>query len=103
MTAGLTWVTRKRRRAGKLAAAHGAPLGLPMNLFVRGLLFGVAATLILGGIGLALLAAIWTPALPFAVLLAFKTGYGAVVGLVATPIIIVAALRGPLPVQSCRE
>jgi len=93
MTIGLTLATRAKRRTGKAPSLAGGPLPLPRNLLLRAGLFAAGSTLALGGIGLAALTALWTPSLDFQTLLAFKLAYAALVALVMTPLITVAALR----------
>lgn len=93
MTAGITWISRKRLRAGALRALVDEPIPLPKNIFLRGLLFGVAATIVLGLLGLGALMLIWSPQLTFKGLLSFKLIYGAAIGVFVTPLIILAVLR----------
>jgi len=95
---GLTLVTRKRLAAGAVTPL-GAPalVWAPRNLAVRMLLvtvislvvLGVPATVALHGLGSA-------NALTPVGLMLFKLGYGALIGVVVTPLVLVLALQDGL-------
>lgn len=94
-TIGLTLLFRRRRRSGSLPAmAHGAaPLPLPHNAVLRGLVLGLALLLLFVPACVVLLAAVWQGDWPFAQVMAFKIAYGVAVGWVATPLVVLAVLR----------
>lgn len=88
-----TALTRRRLRSGKISGADGRSASLPRNLFVRALLIAAAATVVLAGITIALLAAAWTGPMAYGDLFLFKVVYGGLVALLVTPVAVAAALR----------
>jgi hypothetical protein len=94
-TIGLTLLLRKRRQSGTLAVAAeaAAPLLLPRNPVLRGVVLGAALLLLFVPACVFILAAVWQDDWPFAWVLAFKIAYGVAVGWVATPLVVLAALR----------
>lgn len=94
-TIALTLLLRKRRRDGLLPETVGAaaPLPLPHNPILRGLVLASALLLLLVPASVAVLSATWQADWPYAEVLAFKIVYGVLVGWVATPLVVLAALR----------
>ena len=94
-TIALTLLFRKRRSDGALPAslAEGAPLPVPHNPVLRGLVLGIVLLALFVPASIAVLAAVWQGDWPFAQVLAFKIAYGIAVGWVATPIVVLAVLR----------
>ena len=90
-----TALTRRRIRTGLLRPGGGSPSRLPRNLFVRALLVALAATAILGGIAVVILAAAWSGPIGFAAALPLKIVYGAAVAAIVTPLALKAALLDP--------
>lgn len=86
-----TALTRKRVRAGTIERSP-ADSRLPSNIFLRALLIAVSATVVLGGMGVALLAVLGINTIPFGMLFPAKIAYGAAVSLIVTPIALRAAL-----------
>lgn len=87
-----TILTRKRLRSGKLGRAEGVSSRLPRNLWLRSLLLAVAATVLIAGTMIALLAALWSGPIAYGDLFLLKVLYGGVVALLVTPIALVATL-----------
>jgi hypothetical protein len=94
-TIALTLLMRKRLRDGALVRpdAGGRPLHLPRNPVLRGLVLGLGLLLIFVPVSVAALSAIWQGDWTFAQVLTFKIVYGVIVGWVATPLVVLAALR----------
>lgn len=94
-TIALTLLLRKRRRGGLLPAAAdaAAPLPLPHNPVLRGLVLGGTLLLLLVPASVAALSATWQGDWPYADVLVFKIIYGVLVGWVATPLVVLAVLR----------
>jgi len=94
-TIALTLIFRKRRRESGLlgAASPGAPLPLPRNPVLRGIALGALLLVLFVPVSVAVLSAIWTQDWSYERVLAFKIAYGIVVGWVATPLVVLAALR----------
>ncbi|MEQ5788881.1 hypothetical protein J3454_13360 [Erythrobacter sp. NFXS35] len=94
-TIALTLVFRKRRRDGVLpsAGASPAPLALPHNPLLRGLVFGIGLLLLFVPISVFALSAIWRGDWTYAEVLAFKIVYGVLVGWAATPLVVLAVMR----------
>lgn len=87
----LTIATRSAVRSGKVEARTGA-WRLPRNPALRGLTLAFAATLILVPLSVAALAFLWESDWSYRTVMAFKIGYGVVLGTIVTPIIVYAAL-----------
>ena len=87
-----TMLTRRRIGAGAVRPRRGPPSRLPSNLFVRALLVALVATVALGGVATAALAATWSGPVGFTAALPLKIAYGAAVALVVTPFALKAAL-----------
>jgi hypothetical protein len=97
MVAPITMITRRRVACGAVAAwAPAGPgmLRLPRNVALRTLVLCPVAIVTLGLPAAALLAAIAPQGASF---LLFKILYGAVIALLVTPIVLVAALRDGAP------
>jgi len=94
-TIALTLLLRKRRRDGLLADGDPriAPLPVPGNPVLRGIVFGLALLILFVPVSVLVLSAVWQGDWPFAQVLAFKIAYGVVVGWVATPLVVLAVLR----------
>jgi len=93
-TIALTLIFRKRGRDGALPAPGGlAPLPLPRNPVLRGITFGLALLLLFVPVSVGALAVVWQGDWSFSTVLAFKIVYGVLVGWVATPLVVLAALR----------
>jgi hypothetical protein len=90
-----TALTRRRVRAGTLSRGSGQLSRLPRNLLIRALVAASVATVLLGGVAIAVLAATWSGALSFAAVLPLKIIYGAAVALLVTPLALRAALSDP--------
>lgn len=98
-TIALTLLFRKRRRDGALAdvGTAGAPLPLPRNPVLRGVVLALGLVMLFVPASVLVLAAIWQDDWPFAQVLVFKIAYGVVVGWVATPLVVLAVLRERAP------
>jgi hypothetical protein len=94
-TIALTLIFRSRRRAGALPSANplSGPLPLPRHPVLRGLALGFVLLVVFVPASIAVLSAIWTDDWSFERVLGFKIVYGIVVGWVATPLVVLAALR----------
>lgn len=94
-TIALTLLLRKRRRDGAFADQRdaAAPLPLPHNPVLRGAMLGAALLVLFVPVSVLVLGAVWQGDWPFAQVLVFKIAYGVVVGWVATPLVVLAALR----------
>ncbi len=87
----LTLIVRGRRRRG-LGAAAGA-LPLPRPLALRALALALLLSLAFVPLSVLLLWLGWHGDWSYARVMAFKIAYGVAVGLVATPLAVLAALR----------
>lgn len=99
LTLALTLVTRRRMRAGVLAGLHEGisalprPLAmLPANVLLRALVLALSLTAVLVPASVALLAAAGTESLAFDLFVGFKILYGAALGALVTPLILLRAL-----------
>jgi hypothetical protein len=94
-TIALTLLFRKRRRDDVLPARliDAPPLPVPHNPVLRGAVLGLALLVLFVPASVVVLAAVWQGDWPFAQVLAFKVVYGVAVGWVATPLVVLAALR----------
>lgn len=93
MTIGLTKLTRRRRTAGAAPEAGGKMWGAQRKLITRAILFVTAAILLLAVPAVWLLLMSWHVGFSFTRFLVVKMFYGALVGWVATPVIVLAALK----------
>jgi hypothetical protein len=84
-----TALTRRRVGTGALMRVGSPNSHLPRNLLIRALVAASVSTVLLGGLAIAVLAAIWSGPISFAAVLPLKILYGAAVALLVTP----AALR----------
>lgn len=92
-TIGLTLVIRARRRKGAL---HVADLGfppLPRNVGARAVVLALSLSVLIVPVTVLALHLLWASNWSYAEMLAFKVAYGVMVGLVATPLVVLAALR----------
>ena len=92
-TIALTLIVRARKRAGKAATAAPGWPRLPRHPVLRGLLLGAALSLLFVPPTVLVLHLIWTDDWTYRGMMLFKIAYGIVVGLVATPVVVLAALR----------
>lgn len=99
LTLALTLVTRRRMRAGTLFGLHGGtgalprPLAmLPGNVLLRALVLALALTAMLVPASIALLAVAGTESMPLGAFVGFKVLYGAALGAVVTPLVLLRAL-----------
>jgi hypothetical protein len=94
-TIALTLIFRKRHRDGALPAtgSAAAPLPLPHNPLLRGLTLGLALLVLFVPASIAMLSAVWQADWSYQTVLGFKIVYGVLVGWVATPLVVLAALR----------
>lgn len=91
MTAiGLTLATRAALRSGKLRPAAGRRA--PRNPVLRGLVFALAATVLLVPLSVLILWTVWAGDWSYDTVLWFKIAYAIVLGLLVTPVIVRAAL-----------
>ena len=92
-TIGLTTIVRRRVGAGKAKHAAGNTR-LPRNPVLRGIALGLIMLLLLFvPASVMVLSVVWTGDWSFNAMLLFKIFYGIVVGLIATPLVVLAALR----------
>lgn len=91
-TIALTLIVRARRRKG-LAAAEPGPLRLPHNVVLRGIVLALLLCLMFVPISILLLNLAWDGDWSYDRMMVFKIIYGIAVGLVATPLVVLAALR----------
>lgn len=94
-TIALTLIFRKRRHSSGILneAGRPAPLPLPRNPVLRGLVFGLVLLVVFVPLSIAALSAIWVGDWSYERVLVFKIIYGVIVGWVATPLVVIAALR----------
>jgi hypothetical protein len=101
---GITGVTRNRVAKGT-APRLPAIVRLPHNIIARTMIIGLAALILVAGPGMIILY-YYLHAAPvsFARLMIFMVGYGAVFGLVVSPVTVAAALAdAPVKVQEKRR
>ncbi len=91
-TIALTLIVRARRRKGLPAAEPGA-LRLPRNVLLRGFALALLLCLMFVPISVLLLNLGWNGDWSYDRMMIFKIAYGIAVGLVATPLVVLAALR----------
>lgn len=91
-TLGLSLIVRARRRRGVAQVAPGFPR-LPRLLPLRGIVLGLALVVVFVPVTVLALWATWDGPWSYATMMAFKIAYGIAVGLVATPLVVLAALR----------
>ena len=91
-TIALTLIVRARRRKGLPAAAPGA-LRLPHNLLPRAISLALLLCLLFVPASVLLLKLGWSGDWSYDRMMVFKIAYGVAVGLVATPLVVLAALR----------
>jgi len=91
-TVALTLIVRARRRRGLPQVAPGQPR-LPRNLVARGIVLGLTLCGVCLPGSIVLLWLGWDGDWSYARVMGFKIAYGVVVGLVATPLAVLAALR----------
>lgn len=96
-TIALTLLIRRRLRAQPQAVprAGAAPLRLPANPVLRGIVLGLGLLLAFVPLSVLVLAAIWQADWPFAQVLIFKIAYGVLVGWAATALVVTAVMREP--------
>ncbi len=107
MTMAITPVTRSRILKGKAPAApwhrseHTLLRFLPGGFVIRAVVIGIFALLMLLPVSMGLLASLKEFPISFKEMLVFKTCYGALIGLLFTPIIIIGAMadKGHLNAQ----
>ena len=105
MTMGITLATRRRVLKGSAPAApfhitdHAVLRFLPNSFFIRALILGVVALIVLLPLSTVLLNAFKDFPISFAELLIFNTFYGGLIGLFITPVIIMGAMADHGPVQ----
>ena len=93
MTAiALTLIVRARRRGGLAQVPPGAP-HLPANVVLRGIVLGLTLCGLFLPVSILLLWLGWGGDWSYGSVMAFKIAYGVAVGLVATPLVVLAALR----------
>lgn len=93
-TIGMTLLFRLRRSRGTLPVVEEeAPLPLPHNAVLRGVMLGAALLLLFVPASVLVLAAVWQDDWPFTKVLGFKVVYGVAVGYAATPLAVLAVLR----------
>lgn len=91
-TIGLTIIVRRRVRAGKAKHAAGNTR-LPRNPVLRGIALGLIMLLLFVPASVMALNLFWAGDWSFNQMLLFKIFYGIAVGLIATPLVVLAALR----------
>ncbi|MBW2367419.1 MAG: hypothetical protein JRH15_06000 [Deltaproteobacteria bacterium] len=98
MTIAMTPITRGRVLKGKAPAApwpryeHAILRFLPGTIVIRSVVIGIFAILILLPVSAGLLAFLKKFPISFREMLVFKTYYGALIGLLFTPIILIGAM-----------
>ncbi|MEE4155229.1 MAG: hypothetical protein V2I27_13815 [Erythrobacter sp.] len=94
-TIALTLIFRKRRRDSGILneASRGAALPLPRNPVARGVVLGLVLLVLFVPLSVAALSALWAGEWSYERVLVFKIIYGVIVGWVATPLVVLAALR----------
>ncbi len=90
-TFALTLIVRARRRKG-LARATGAAR-LPRHLVLRAVALALLLCVVFVPATVLLLAATWGGDWSYGQMMVFKIVYGVAVGLIATPLVVLAALR----------
>lgn len=88
----VTWLVRRHVAAGATRPAAGTTK-LPRNRLVRGVLLGLLMVVLLVPVTIAALNQFWAGDWTFGQMLLFKVVYGVAVGLIVTPIVVLAALR----------
>lgn len=91
-TIGLTFFTRAQVRRGALPRLDGVRARLPRFPPLRGLALAVAFTLAVVPLSVALLSILWGEDWRLAVVYPFKMAFGALLGVLVTPVILRAAL-----------
>lgn len=91
-TIALTLIVRARRRKGLAGAAPGFP-PLPRALPLRAVALALLLCLVFVPLSVLLLRLGWSGDWSYGRVMAFKIAYGVAVGLVATPLAVLAALR----------
>lgn len=91
-TIGLTIVVRRRVRAGKVKPASGTAK-LPKNPVLRGIVLGLLMLVLFVPVTVMALTLFWAGDWSFTQMLVFKIIYGIAVGLIVTPLVVLAALR----------
>lgn len=91
-TIAMTLIVRARRRKGLPAAAPGA-LYLPDNIVLRGLTLALLLCFAFVPATVMVLHLVWSGDWSYDRMMGFKIAYGIAVGLVATPLVVLAALR----------
>lgn len=91
-TIALTLIVRARRRRGLAAAAPGS-LALPGNVLLRAVTLALLLCLVFVPLTVLLLRMGWSGDWSYDRMMGFKIAYGIAVGLVATPLAVLAALR----------
>jgi hypothetical protein len=88
----VTWLVRRRVAAGATKPAPGVTR-LPRNRLVRGIVLGLMMVVLLVPVTVAALTQVWAGDWSFAQMLWFKIFYGVALGLIVTPLVVLAALR----------
>jgi hypothetical protein len=92
----VTPLIRAMAKQGKAPAFDGALGGwlriFQRSLFLRSLVFGVASTVVLGGIAVALLTVFGVQSLDFNAFIVWKTLYAGALAAIVTPVIALVAL-----------
>ena len=91
-TIALTLIVRARRRKGLARVPPGAPR-LPHNVVLRGIILGLTLCGAFLPVSIGLLWLGWEGDWSYGRVMTFKIVYGVAVGLVATPLAVLAALR----------
>jgi hypothetical protein len=91
-TIGLTIIVRRRVQAGKAKPAAGSTR-LPRNPVLRGIVLGLLMLLAFVPASVLALNLFWAGDWTFNQMLLFKIAYGIAIGLIATPLVVLAALR----------
>lgn len=91
-TVAVTWLIRRRVATGATKRAAGTT-PLPANRLLRGLVLGLAMVVLLVPVTVAALSQLWVGDWTFGQMLVFKIVFGVAVGLIVTPLVVLAALR----------
>ena len=91
-TIALTLIVRARRRKGLAQVPPGQPR-VPCNVVARGIVFGLTLCGLFLPVSIVLLWLGWDGDWSYGRVMGFKIAYGVAVGLVATPLVVLAALR----------
>lgn len=91
-TIALTLIVRARRRKGLPAATPGS-LGLPRNVVLRAVALALLLCVVFVPATVLVLGLVWDADWSYDQMMVFKIAYGISVGLVATPLVVLAALR----------